>query len=289
MKRMTKWLSAFVALLLLASLSVPVAMAADLYYEATQNVNLRKGAGTSFETVTTIPKGDVVVVTSMWYSEWWKVKYTNSSKKTFEGYVKSSLLKKSDKRENKEEEKKNTAALGCYSTTLELHLRSGPGTSYSTRTTVPKGNVVNVTDTTNKDWFKVTFINSKGSKYADGYLSSAYLKKAAEPYNISSKTDLRKKASKSSKSLRVLPKGSYVLVTSFYSKTWYKVSYTDPQGNTTAGFVLKSKLKKGTVTNVPYKQVDPEDGRAVAYQEALSGHQEEQADEKGQQKGKSDH
>ena len=69
MKRMTKWLSAFVALLLLASLSVPVAMAADLYYEATQNVNLRKGAGTSFETVTTIPKGDVVVVTYMWYSE----------------------------------------------------------------------------------------------------------------------------------------------------------------------------------------------------------------------------
>ena len=46
MKSMKKWMSALLALLLLASLSVSPALAAVLYYEAREEVNLRKGPGT---------------------------------------------------------------------------------------------------------------------------------------------------------------------------------------------------------------------------------------------------
>ena len=251
MKRMA---SAFLALLMLLSLSVPAALAADVYYEAKTDVTVRQGAGTQYGKVTIVPKGDVVVVTSMWYKEWWKVKYTNADKKTYEGYIKSEYLKETKKRSN---EKKNLAPLGCYSTLIELNLRSGPGTSYKKRTVVPKGNVVNVTETKDAKWYKVTYINAKGKKYADGYLSATYLKKAAEPYNVKSKTQLRKSASTKSKNLFTLPKGSYLFVTSFYSSKWYKVNYTDVDGVLHTGFVLKSKLKKGTITNKPYKQVDP--------------------------------
>lgn len=258
MKRMSKWVSALLALMLLAGLSMPVAMAADLYYETKEKAVIYKGAGTSFGEVVTVPKGDVMVMTSKWYAEWWKVKYTSAASKTYEGYIRSKVLKESSKRSNKKENTENTKPLGCYSTTAELHLRSGPGSSYKSRTTVPKGNVVNVTDTTNASWFKVTFINSKGTKFADGFLASSYLKKASEPYNASAKTQVRKKASKSGKVVCNLPKGAYVLVTAYTNKTWYKVSYTDKNGTNYTGFVLKSKLKKGVVTNKPYTQVDPD-------------------------------
>jgi uncharacterized protein YgiM (DUF1202 family) len=246
--------SAFLALLMLLSLSVPAALAADVYYEAKSDVTIRQGAGTQYGKVTTVPKGDVVVVTSMWYKEWWKVKYTNANKKTYEGYIKSEYLKTTSKRSN---EKKNLAPLGCYSTLIELNLRSGPGTGYSKRTVVPKGNVVNVTETKDAKWYKATFINAKGKKYT-GYISANYLRKAAEPYRVKSKTQLRSRASTSSTNLFTLPKGSYLFVTSFYSSKWYKVNYTDIDGKLHTGYVLKSKLKKGTVTNKPYKQVDPQ-------------------------------
>lgn len=256
MKRVRKWVSVLVALMLLASLSVPAALAADLYYETAQKSDIRKGADESFDTIVTVPKGDVVLVTSMWYAQWWKVQYTNADGQTFgPGYMLSSVLKKSKKTSNKKE---NLAPLGCYSTTAELNFRAGPGTNYESRTAVPKGNVVNVTDTSDGYWFKATFINAKGKKFADGYVSSKYLKKASEPYNVKSATELRKKASKKGKVICKLPKGAYVQVTADYSKNWYKIRYTDYQGTTSVGFVLKSKLKKGTVTNKPYQQVDPD-------------------------------
>ena len=334
MKQMKKWASLLLALLLLVSLNAPAALAADsVYREATSDVNLRKGAGTQYDILTTVPKGDVVVVTNMWYAEWRKVKYTNADNKTYEGYIKSSYLKETTKRKNEKKntaptgwysailelnlrsgpgkdyksvavvpkgdvvnvtdttneewwkvkytnadgkswvgylkgsylkksskrknEKKNTAALGCYKATLELNFRSGPGKTYESITVVPEGNVVNVTDTTNVEWFKCTFINSKGKKYT-GWLSAKYLKKAAEPYNVKSKTQLRKKASTSSKNLQTLPKGSYLFVTGTKGSKWFKVEYTGVDGNKLTGYVLRSKVKKGTVTNKPYKQVDPE-------------------------------
>lgn len=254
MKQRIRWASALLSVLLLASLSFPAALAADVFREAKEDVNLRAGAGTQFSIITTVPKGDVVVVTSMWYAEWWKVTYTNADGKSYTGYIKSEYLKETSKRKN---EKKNTAALGCYKATLELNLRAGPGRDYESLTAVPKGNVVNVTDTTSKEWYKCTFINAKGKKYT-GWLSAKYVKKAAEPYNVKSKTQLRKTASTSAKNLQTLPKGSYLFVTAVYSSKWFKVEYTGIDGDTLTGYVLRSKVKKGTVTNKPYKQVDPD-------------------------------
>lgn len=256
MRSVRKWMSALLALLLLATVSVPAALAVgNVYYEATEEVNLRAGRGTQYAIRTSVPKGDVVVVTDDSDEIWWGVSYTKASGVRYEGYINHTYLKVSSKRKN---EKKNTAALGCYRAVVSLALYRGPGSDYEKRTTVPVNNVVKVTDTTNVNWYKVDFINKKGVAYRAGYLRAKYLKKAAEPYNVKSKTELRKKASKKGKQLCVLPKGAYVTVTSFYSKYWYKISYTDVNDVTYTGFVLKSKLKAGTVTNKPYQQVDPD-------------------------------
>lgn len=257
MKQMKKWASVLVAFFLLASLSIPSTMAAGtVYRETTADFNLRSGPGSTYPVVSDgyVPKGDVVVVTSTWYAEWWKVKHTSAGGKMTEGYIKSGYLKETSKRKN---EKKNTAALGCYSTILELNFRAGPGTSYEAITAVPEGNLVNVTDTSNEEWYKCTYISSKGKQYT-GYLSAKYLRKAPEPYNVKSKTQLRKSPSTSSRNLKTLPKGSYLYVTAVYNSKWFQVEYTDIDGNRMSGYVLRNKVKKGTVTNKAYKQVDPD-------------------------------
>lgn len=262
-KRMKRWASALLALMLLVSLSAPAALAQDssnlVYREATGNVFLRTGAGKQFSEITIIPKGDVVVVTNMWYKAWYKVKYTNSDGKTYEGYVSSAYLKETSKRKNEKKKEKpvNLRALGCYSTTAAIPLRKGPGTNYHAIVTVHKGYVVNVTDTKSADWSKCIYYNTKGTKYT-GYLSAKYLTKAAEPYNTKTKTYLYRSASTKSKSLAELGKGAYIFVTDTYSKSWFKVRYTDIHGNTHHGYVQRSKVKKGKITNKPYKQVDPE-------------------------------
>lgn len=262
MKQMKKWVSVLLALLLLGSLTAPVALAADPvileYREATENISIRSGAGESFSVVQHgyVPKGDVVGVLNKWYVSWWKVTYTSAGGTTAVGYVRSSCLKETTRRKN---EKKSTAALGCYRAVLELNFRSGPGTNYEAITAVPQGNVVDVTDTSNEGWYRCTFINKRGTKYT-GYLSAKYLKKAAEPFIVQSATQLRKSASSSAKNLQTLPKGSYLFVTAVYSSKWYKVEYTGVNGKKRTGYVLRSKVKRGAVTNKPYKQVDPEAG-----------------------------
>lgn len=250
---MKKRVSVLLAIFLAAILSVPAVHAENVYYETTADANLRSGAGTNYGIVTTVPKGDVVVITSMWYKEWWKVKYTNSSNISCEGYIKSEYLKATSKRGN---DKSNKAPLGCYTTLSELNLRSGPSGSNKAVTVVPKGNVVDVTNTIDEKWFGCTFINSKGKKYV-GYISADFLKKAAEPYIVKTKTELRKGASSYSNNLYSLPGGSYLFVTAFYNSEWYKVEYTDINGKLFSGYVLKNKLKKGIVTNEPYKQTRP--------------------------------
>lgn len=253
MKKMTRLASALLALLLVTGLSVPFALAADSYYEATVSTKVYSGPEDTFDVVVSLPKGDVVVVTSMWPREWWKVKYTNSSDKTYEGYVSSSLLKESKKRKN---EKKDLRALGCYKTLMKLSLHAEARAGSKEKTSVPKGNVVKVTDTKDEDWSRCTFINSKGKSYT-GYLLSEGLKKAPEPYNTTAQTPLRKSASSSAKTLATMGKGAYVFVSSMTNKTWAKVKYTTAKGKSYTGYVLRSKIKKGTITNKPYKQVEP--------------------------------
>ena len=261
MRSIKRWASALLALLLMVSLSAPAALAADpVFRETTGNVNIRSGAGTNYTILVTVPKGDVVEVTNWMLKSWWKVKYTNADNKIFEGYMSSDWLKETNKRSNKRtepEKPKNLRALGCYSTTGSLTLRSGAGSSYRAITSVPRGDVVNVTDTKSVDWSKCTYINKKGKKYT-GFLNAHYLSKAAEPYKVKSKTELRRSASTSSKNLQTMPKGSYLFVTATYSSKWFKVRYPDINGNSHYGYVLRSKVRKTTVTNKPYKQVDPE-------------------------------
>lgn len=229
------------------------AVAPTGYYEAISEVNLRSGAGTNYSIVASVPGGDVVYVTSTENETWYQVKYTNSDQQTYQGYISSKYLKITAKRENKKK-----AATGAYAVRYNLSIHKNASTSSSVSTTVPKGNVVQVTDTSNEYWYKVVFINSSGKKYT-GFLSSGGLSKAAEPYDVKAQAKLYTKASSSSKVKVTVPKGSHLHVTAVYSKTWYKVSYTTAQGTTYTGYIKSSCLKKGTVTNQPQKQVDPEE------------------------------
>lgn len=271
MKTITKLLAGVMAaVLLLTAVPVPAfatnQTAAPTYITTGSNVRLRSGAGIGYSILTELPKNAQVTVTSTANKSWYKVNYTDAKGKKYTGYMSSQYLKKTEsKTEPKKEEEKTDAkqqkkaAVGAYSATGDVNLRAKPNKTSIVRTVVPKGNLVKVTDTTNAEWFKVTFINKKGKKYT-GYISVKYLKKAPEPYTVKSKTSLRAKPSSSAKSLTTLPKDAAVSLIAQYSKSWYKVKYTDANGKTRTGYVRSSKLKKAEVTNkvTEQKKVEPE-------------------------------
>lgn len=119
----------------------------------TANLNLRSGPGTSYSILAVMPKGSEVSVIST-SNGWSKVTYSGKT-----GYASSAYLTNAPL---------SPTSLGVKYTTANLNLRTGPSTSYSIILTIPKGEMVEVTDTS-KAWPKVRY----GEK--EGYASPTYL------------------------------------------------------------------------------------------------------------------
>lgn len=131
------------------------------YYIVTANpsLNMRKGRGTNYAVVGTIPKGKKVKVTSI-SQKWGKVTY---NKKT--GYVYMSHLKQSTTSST------SSSTTGIkYKTNIQVNIRSGRGTKYSIKGKIPKAKNVNVTSIKN-GWGYVSYSGKKG------YVSMKNLKK----------------------------------------------------------------------------------------------------------------
>lgn len=129
-------------------------------------VKLKKKAGSSFENVVTIGKATKLSVICRTKDRngdnWCYVKYKKSGK-TYKGYVKASTL---------------TITKTGKITASSLKLKKGPGTSYATITTAPKGTKVIITRS-KKDKkgiisYKVGYTRNK--KTYTGYMSSVYIK-----------------------------------------------------------------------------------------------------------------
>lgn len=120
----------------------------------TKNLNLRKGAGSSYSVIRAVKKGTTFYVVKNSSGNWVNVK--DSSGKS--GYLPTRYL-------NKGSGSKLTAQ--CK-TNDSVNLRSGASTNYSVLTVVPKSTVITVSSNSNYNWAKVTY-NGK-----TGYISSQY-------------------------------------------------------------------------------------------------------------------
>lgn len=126
------------------------------------SLNIRSGRGTKYKKLGSIPSGKTVTVTDI-SSGWGKVTYNGKT-----GYCSMKYLKKVS----------SSTTSYTHKTTANLHLRSGRGTKYKIKLTIPKNTKLKVTDIQN-GWGKTTY------KSTSGYVKTTYLSKLTTSSAIS--------------------------------------------------------------------------------------------------------
>ncbi|WP_417235034.1 SH3 domain-containing protein [Arthrobacter sp.] len=233
-------------------------VAANLYYYATANVNLRQGPSTAYNTLGTVPSGTRVKVTGT-SGRWLRLVYGSKTgfasadyfTRTAPAPVKAPA-KTPVKTPAKPAPKPTTPA---KKTTLQVksnvNLRKGASTKDAVIMVLPKAAKV-VQTSASGGWSKVTYQGKTG------YVASSYLvtppkapaKPAPKPVvkapakapakkttkQTTANLSLRAGASTSKKRVLVIPKNARVTVTST-SKGWSKVTYKGKTGYVSASYL----------------------------------------------------
>ena len=148
--------------------TAPAAPSSTSVTKTTANLNMRKGAGTGYGIILTIPRDKAVTVVSS-ANGWTKVTYNGST-----GYVSSSYLVTTQASTPAPvvpvtpEVPSTPSTTSITKTTVNLNMRKGAGTGYGIILTIPKDKAVTVVSSAN-GWTKVTYNGSTG------YVSSSYL------------------------------------------------------------------------------------------------------------------
>ncbi len=116
-------------------------------------LNVRKSASTSSTVVATLPRNSYITLISQ-SGNWYYVEYADGKY----GYCHKDYIKLDSSK---------TATVKTQSTSLNV--RSGAGTNYAIKDSVPKGEIVIILSTTN-GWSKILYNGTK-----TGYVSSQYL------------------------------------------------------------------------------------------------------------------
>lgn len=271
----------------------------DFNAKTTAGVRLRKGPGLSYDTMTVLPEGTAVQVTSTKNPEWYAVT-TGSGQK---GYVFSAYLKVTgevpeDAEDSTDPDETPAASGEAARTTTGVHLRSGKGTSYRSLGVIAAGTAITVTDKSDSAWYGVT-VNGK-----TGYMYSEYIKldgsssntdsssgnTGAAAENLAAKTTadvhLRSGRGTNYSSKGVIDYGTTITVTDTSDSAWYGVTVngmsgymfsqyvqltggsgglgstanTDSSTMTTTAYL---NLRQGTGTNTPVLLVIPQGGKVT--------------------------
>lgn len=141
--------------------AVTAAIAATQTMVASTDVNMRAGAGMSYDVVGVVPEGATVTATGT-SGSWVAVTYDGRS-----GYVYGSYL--SPKAGSETGATTDGSSAGTARTTADLNVRTGPGTGYQVVDVLLEGAAVETTGTTSGNW---TQILHQGERR---WVSSSYL------------------------------------------------------------------------------------------------------------------
>lgn len=224
----------------------------------TGNLNMRKGSGTSYGIILTIPKGQEVTVLST-SDGWSKVNYQGKT-----GYVSHKYLgsfKTTGSQSSSEippsQEIPNTG--NFYTTTHNLNLRKGAGTNNGIILTIPKGSSIEVISSSGA-WSKVDY------KGKIGYVSNTYIVKNQTSPSVPSQPEegqvakttgnlnLRTGGGTSYSIILTIPKGEEVIIHET-SNGWSYVTYNGKTGYASRKYLNLVEAEKPIV---PPKPVEPE-------------------------------
>ena len=151
------YLSLSLVIATLLSIEAGAAQNTNGTYITTADVHLRKGPGTSYEVVTTIPK-DVKVNVVGREGSWLKVESKQGNKP---GYIDEKYARPLGTQQVAQSSSSTPSAAGAYRTLRDVELRDGPGTKYKVVTLLPGGIKINVVRAEG-DWLRVE--STKGGK-----------------------------------------------------------------------------------------------------------------------------
>lgn len=118
------------------------------------SLNVRSSASTGASVVTSLGKGSYVTLLSK-SGDWWRVEYAKNKY----GYCHADYITAVS----------GSSAARIATSYAPLNVRSGPGTGYAVRTSLPKGEIV-VRLSTSGSWSRILYHGAK-----TGYVSSQYL------------------------------------------------------------------------------------------------------------------
>ena len=224
-------------------------------------LNVRSGPGLSYNTKGCLYKGDTVAVLDK-ENGWIKVQLLNSTT----GWVSEKYVKIDN----------NTSVNIKVTCSARLNVRSGPGTSYSIKTSVKNGEVYKSIEKS-KGWYKIELSN--GTK---GWVSGSYVKETTENVSTGSNENVTPDISetevnsngKATAGLNVrsgpgtnysikssLKSGQVVFLLTKSSNGWYKIQLS----NSTYGWVSSSYISKVNSDTNKDEEIDiDKNGKATA-------------------------
>ncbi|APF41271.1 SH3 domain-containing protein [Neomicrococcus aestuarii] len=218
-------------------------------YQATANVNMRSGPGTSYAIQTLVPNGTKVTATAT-SNGWYKITYNGKTGWVIDDYFKAITTTTVPTTPTTPTTPVVTApTTGTFKAISDVNIRTGAGMTYGVVKVLPAGGQVTVTQTSG-GWSKVTYGSSTG------WVASAYLTAVtvtapapttptvtAPTHQTTANLNFRTGPSTSRSVISVLPAGTKV------TELDRGTAYVQIQVNGKIGWVIGQYLKPlGTTT-----------------------------------------
>ena len=200
-------------------------------------LNLRSGPGTSYAVLVVMPNGATVTITGAQQNGYYPVSFDGMA-----GFAAADYLQIDG---GSPPPPVSTPAW----TTANLNLRSGPSTSSSVVTVIPKGAQITLTGAQAGGFYPVTYGGSSG------FASATYITLTAPPppptVNRSAHTtanlNLRTAASTASSVIVVIPNGARIVVTGELTSGFYPVTFSTASGFASGNYISFDPVAGGAI------------------------------------------
>ncbi|WP_391120289.1 SH3 domain-containing protein [Psychrobacillus sp. L3] len=234
------------------------------------NVNVRKGAGTEFNSISKVHTGQIVSVLASEKNSkgeiWYKVSYNST-----EGWIISDFLKATTAIKGS-----NTTSGTTYVGTTQkigknaANMRSGATTSYKVVATIPVGTSLKIlsafTNAQNEVWFNVDYKGKKGWVTSDLFVLNATAGETATSMKVVNQTTIHKGATKNYDIVSTAKPGTTLVIhqefTNALNEKWVQVTYATGK----KGWMLASAFEEESIANkVVIKQTSVYSGATKSY------------------------
>ena len=208
-------------------------------------VYVRKGAGTSFESLGSLKKNIKVAIVAKTSNNWYKIKFSNDYGYVCGQYI--NLNKTDDNNNNYKEEKLSATGVVNHA----VYVRKGANTTFDKLGSLKKNAKVTIVAKTSNNWYKIKFNKNYG------YVCGQYinLNKTDDNNNnykeeklsatgvVNHAVYVRKGANTTFDKLGSLKKNAKVTIVAKTSNNWYKVKFNKGYGYVCGQYINLNKTE----------------------------------------------